>query len=584
MKKRILCAALAVMMLIGLMASFASAVTIIESVALTVNAPTMGALPSTGMTCGGPFAAYYYRWDHQDNAVDWYDVTDNHAISSETGTFVAGHVYRVNIWLECEMDCGFKVTGGNPAVTATVNGNTATVNKAYGNDPAEIIEVTYEFTCKWANTTSNLIDKVKVNITEPAANAAPSFTATMDGPYAYYTQLYSDEIEEYPVEWEDLNTGFSLGVGNTFTAGHTYRLTVMVGSVSPCEFKLTNGDPALSAATINNIGVPVSTLNGYNPAKVILLTRDFEIPDNGIKTAGVTVYEPMGGWRPDTQVFYAKDADAANYTIGAMKWYDVAAKQYMDPEKDFFLTGFKYRADVQLVPAGSKTFSPSATAKVNGNNAVAVASGKNLIVRYIFTAKPASAYVCEGNSGKCPAAQTSFADIPAPTNWAHAAIDWAIANNITSGTTPTTFAPKLVCSRAQVVSFLWRINGSPKMSAANPFTDVKEGDWFYDAVLWAVKQKITAGTTPTTFAPNLNCSRSQVVTFLYAAAEDKTFTASNPFTDVPAGAWYYNPVLWAVARGITSGTTPTTFSPGLACSREQIVTFLYKFVAVNYPR
>ena len=154
---------------------------------------------------------------------------------------------------------------------------------------------------------------------------------------------------------------------------------------------------------------------------------------------------------------------------------------------------------------------------------------------------------------------------------------WAVGEGITSGTTATTFSPDAACTRAQIVTFLWRAAGSPApKSSVNPFTDVKADAYYYDAVLWAVENGITAGTTATTFSPDATCTRAHIVTFLWRAQESPAAKGVNPFTDVAADAYYADAVLWAVENGITSGTSDCTFSPDADCTRAQIVTFLYR--------
>ena len=153
---------------------------------------------------------------------------------------------------------------------------------------------------------------------------------------------------------------------------------------------------------------------------------------------------------------------------------------------------------------------------------------------------------------------------------------------ITNGTDETHFSPGATCTRGQVVTFLWRAAGCPEpTSGSNPFTDVKEGAFYYKAVLWAVEKGITKGTSATTFSPNQGCTRGQVVTFLHrSAGTPAPGSKEHPFTDVKPGAFYYEAVLWAVEKGVTKGTTPTTFSPNATCTRGQIVTFLYRAMAV----
>ena len=160
------------------------------------------------------------------------------------------------------------------------------------------------------------------------------------------------------------------------------------------------------------------------------------------------------------------------------------------------------------------------------------------------------------------------------------AVRWAIDHEITKGLSETKFGPDNGCTRGQVVTFLWRAARCPEpISKDNPFSDVKESDYFYRAVLWAVERGITVGTGPSTFSPDATCTRGQIVTFLSRAGR-KYFLRSHdsPFYDVREGDYFFEPVLWAVENGITKGTSATAFSPNATCTRAQIVTFLYRFL------
>ena len=193
----------------------------------------------------------------------------------------------------------------------------------------------------------------------------------------------------------------------------------------------------------------------------------------------------------------------------------------------------------------------------------------------IIKVEGASGLPCSGGED-CPG--NVFTDMPAKGNWAHDAIDWAIVYKVTTGTSATTFSPNAGCTRAQVVTFLWRAAGEPEPTGtSNPFTDVKEGAYYYKAVLWAVENKVTTGTSTTTFSPDATCTRAQIVTFLWRfEGEPASSTTTNPFTDVKAGAYYEKAVLWASETGVTVGTSATTFSPDDTCTRAQVVTFLYR--------
>ena len=157
------------------------------------------------------------------------------------------------------------------------------------------------------------------------------------------------------------------------------------------------------------------------------------------------------------------------------------------------------------------------------------------------------------------------------------AVDWAVENGITKGTDDSHFSPDGICTRAQAVTFLWRAAGSPKPETrAMPFTDVPVGSYYYDAVLWAVENGITKGTSDTTFSPNMTCTRAQIVAFLWRSEKSPAAGTANPFADVKSTAYYADAVLWAVKENITKGTTSTTFSPDADCTRAQIVTFLWR--------
>ena len=173
-----------------------------------------------------------------------------------------------------------------------------------------------------------------------------------------------------------------------------------------------------------------------------------------------------------------------------------------------------------------------------------------------------------------------FVDVPVNAFY-YEPVAWALDQGITAGTDDTHFSPDNQCQRAQVVTFLWRAAGSPEpKSSENPFVDVAPSDFYYKPVLWAVEKGITNGTTATTFGPLANCNRAQVVAFLYRTVGEPAVNAGeNPFVDVQEDAWYAAPVLWAVQEGITKGIDDTHFAPDNICNRAQIVAFLYRTLA-----
>lgn len=176
-------------------------------------------------------------------------------------------------------------------------------------------------------------------------------------------------------------------------------------------------------------------------------------------------------------------------------------------------------------------------------------------------------------------ANNPFADVTMD-NYYFDAVLWAVDEGITVGTSDTTFSPDASCTRAQMVTFLWRAAGEPKaMATTCAFTDVDKDAYYYEALLWAVENGITNGTSDTTFSPDDSCTRGQMATFLYRNAKSPAVSGSHAFNDVKADAYYNNAVIWAAAEGITVGTSDTTFSPDADCTRGQMVTFLWRYLA-----
>ena len=174
---------------------------------------------------------------------------------------------------------------------------------------------------------------------------------------------------------------------------------------------------------------------------------------------------------------------------------------------------------------------------------------------------------------------SGFVDVK-PSDYFYDAVNWAVEQKITAGTDATHFSPDHSCTRAQAVTFLWRAAGEPEPeNTAVTFTDVAPGAYYAKAVSWAVEQGITAGTSATKFSPEAVCTRAQVVSFLYRSANSPEVSGEGSFSDVASGAYYENAVRWAVANGITAGTGQNRFSPDARCVRGQVVSFLYRYYA-----
>ena len=212
------------------------------------------------------------------------------------------------------------------------------------------------------------------------------------------------------------------------------------------------------------------------------------------------------------------------------------------------------------------------------------ASGKKLDLKNLGSGKysftmPASKVEVKATFMEDNTMLNYFVDVPASAYY-YDAVLWAAEQGITGGTDATHFSPDGVCTRAQAVTFLWRAAGSPAPSTtAMPFTDVAADSYYYNAVLWAMENGITVGTSSTTFSPDLKCSRAHIMTFLWRSEKSPAAGSVNPFTDVSADAYYADAVLWAVKESVTNGTSSATFSPDADCTRAQIVTFIWRTLA-----
>ena len=277
----------------------------------------------------------------------------------------------------------------------------------------------------------------------------------------------------------------------------------------------------------------------------------------------------------------------SNYTIDYVTFDQSAVSAVNEGSLYTYYNGYNYGGSIKT----TDKFYYSATASQNAISDVAF-----LASRYAKTGEtvyiPFTIYARYGTTGTGTRQLTgtvaikigqtmNFIDVKT-TDYFYNSVKWAVGKNITNGTSSTTFSPYKSCTRAEIVTFLWRAAGSPEPTTTrNPFRDVNAvtHSSYYKAILWASQKGITSGTSATAFSPDQVCTRAQIVTFLYRYAGQPSGYYSNPFKDVSATseASYYNAVLWAVGKGITTGTSATTFSPYASCNRAEAVTFLYRY-------
>ena len=371
-----------------------------------------------------------------------------------------------------------------------------------------------------------------LTVAKPVKDAAAAAANTTDSTY-YVANT----------EWMAAD-GTPLAIGGKFQPGTVYTVKITLEPTGAGVFS--------AKSTYNNIegktATLTSALTGDNYADSVILTYTFD------KTAGG--YHPGTGTGTGVTTYAitvksAKNGDVTASHKTASK--GTAVTLTVDPDKGYVLD--------TLTVLDGKDKELKLTEK-NG--------------KYTFTMPDSKVTVAATFKASAPTGKNPFIDVPAGSYYEDAVI-WAVDKGITSGTSAVTFDPNGNCTRAQAVTFLWRAAGSPTpKTKVMPFADVKAGSYYYDAVLWAMEQGITKGTSDTAFSPNASCTRAQIVTFLWRANGSPAVSGNSAFTDVASDAYYAAAVTWAEKNGVTGGIGGGLFGSGNNCTRAQIVTFLYR--------
>ena len=493
------------------------------------------------------------------------------------GKFQPGTVYTVKITLETAGAGVFSVK----STYNTIEGKTATVSPALtGDNHADSVILTYTFDAtegtyvptKPAITTVALPDgKVgdAYSQTLAATGTNPITWGIEVGTLPDGLTLVGDTIKGTPSKAGD----FKFTVKATNGGGSdTKELTIKVADAEAAKYHnvtLSGAGTGATGAGNHAAGTTVNiyagtksgyTFNGWTSDDVTVLSASsknasFVMPDKDVTVKANWVYNGGGSSGGGYTYYTIKATAGVNGSISPTG--NVSVREGRD--QTFTITPNKGYAVAKVL--------------IDSKNVGAVKSytfenvKKNHTIEVVFMK-------ASGNP------QTGvFVDVPEGSYYEEA-VNWAVEKGITTGTDATHFSPNGICTRAQAVTFLWRAAGSPAAkSAVMPFTDVKAGSYYYDAVLWAVENGITKGTSDTMFSPDATCSRAQIVTFLWRSQKSPAAGTANPFTDVKASAYYADAVLWAVKEDVTKGTTNTTFSPDANCTRAQIVTFIWRALA-----
>ena len=496
-------------------------------------------------------------------------------------------------------------------VTATYNDKTTadvTAKCTYapnGALAATDTKITVTYTEGSVTKTADVTVTVKEKTPEPKALASIAITTqpnkteyvvgdTFDPAGMVVTATYSDDstkvldAKDYTYAPNGALAATDTKITVTYTEGgvtKTADVTVMVKEKTPPVEKVAA--PVISPNGTTFIGTQTVTITSATPGAQIYYTTDGSMPsaksnpytmpltiasgcaikaiaikdgmeDSAVTTAYFTLYVPpivVPGTTPSVASYPITVLNAKNGTVAAS--HKTAPKG----------------ATITLTVAPDKGFAMDGLAVVDGAGAAIkltdMGNGK-----YTFI-MPASKVTVEGSFKAAGAAVNPFVDV-LPSDYCYDAVLWAVNQGVTSGVSSTMFAPNQPCTRAQIVTFLWRAAGSPAPKSASNFTDVPADAYYAKAVAWAVENGITGGTGDGKFSPDATCTRAQAVTFLYRASGSPAVSGSAAFTDVAADAYYAAAVAWAEKNGITGGIGGGLFGSNQSCTRGQIVTFLYR--------
>ena len=562
----------------------------IDTIAATVTPPVAGATPDLNLVLP---AGVQICTSGSNYWSDMSDGTETGTVMPSTDTYIAGRTYRCRFTVEAKP--GYVFT--NPISAVTLNGNATTI--FFNSTNLLVFDATFVATAapitEYGITVTD--GKATVGAGTEISKAAEGTIITLTANAAPSGKVF----DKWVVESGDITLADASSATTTFT--------MSAGAVS---VKATYKDKT-GLASITNANVTVTApVKGGTPANAATADTQYTVAN--------TSWEPVPG-----STFAASTVYSVVVTLEAKEGY-----QFTDSTV-FTINGNSAKIVTRSDEEAKISFTFPATASTSSGTsggggggvstyAITVESAKNGDVTsshksaakgttVTLTVEPDKGYTLEtitatdasGNKlkltekdGKYTFTMTAskvtvkatfmednsmlnfFVDVPADAYYFDAVL-WAAEEGITGGVDATHFAPNATCTRAQAVTFLWRAAGSPAPKSSDmPFTDVAEGSYYYDAVLWAVENGITKGTSDTTFTPNAKCTRAQIVTFLWRSQKSPASDSVNPFTDVAADAYYSSAVLWAVENGITAGTTATTFSPNNDCTRAQIVTFLFR--------
>ena len=512
----------------------------VDHVTGEVTAKAQGTATIT-VSCGTKSASCTVLVDHTHDYTGktWQPMGPGlHSMECVAGDYYRTEPHNFSAWTDNKDDKTHSHTCDDCNYTENANHNwqwvvdTAATPNAAGKRYKECVDCHAK---RNENTPIPMLTSIMVEhltVAKPVKGAAAAKATTTDN--AYYVAN---------TEWTAAD-GTPLAIGDKFQPGTVYTAKITLETTGAGVFSVKSAYNTIEGKTASVS--PKLTGNDY--ADSVILTYTFD------KTAGG--YHPGTGTGTGTTTYpitvkSAKNGDVTASHKSAAKGTTVTLT--VDPDKGYVLD--------TLTVLDGKDKEIKLTEK-NG--------------KYTFTMPDSKVTVAATFKASAPTGKNPFIDVPAGSYYEDAVV-WAVEKGITSGTSAVTFDPNGNCTRAQAVTFLWRAAGSPApKTKVMPFTDVPSGSYYYDAVLWAMEQGITKGTSDTMFSPDATCTRAQIVTFLWRANGSPVASGNSAFTDVAADAYYAAAVTWAEKNGVTGGIGGGLFGSGNNCTRAQIVTFLYR--------
>lgn len=507
-------------------------------------------------------------------AVTWADTALTYTGEAQAPTASAEGVNGETLSLDVS---GAQTDAGDHTATASIasvtGGNANRANYTLTDDTT-----TFSIAPK-ATTFTVTLDKTV--LTENGADQKPDVTVKDgDNPLTEgtdYTLSFAPAESILPGSYTVTATGVGNYAGSSGTAGYS-----IIGKPGYVSLSLSNGQTALTAsyvfqdngADITGYSVAVAEVDGEtvtaiegSPFDAGTETRyTVENLETG-KTYRVTVTA--------TNVVGSTDSEAQEITLSrrsSVPMYPVTVEQSEHGSVSANYSFCKAGNTVKLTVNPDEGYELAELTVTDADGKAVEVAEDNSFVMPAAAVTVSAVFQAEGTE------PLHFDDV-AEDAWYHDSVYWAAGDGVAQGKDEHIFSPEDISSRGELITFLWRAAGKPESTIANPYTDVSESDECYQAVLWATEQGITVGTAEGEFSPHAAVTRAQMVVFIYRAEQAEPVDVENPFTDVEADAYYYDAVLWAVDKGVTVGTSATTFSPNMACTRAHAVTFLYRLYA-----